>query len=70
MVNSLHGENDNYNYHSASEMSLTEQLESAKKALASAIRLSQINNSDYWDDKITEIKKRILQLEQSITINS
>lgn len=53
-------------------MSLTEQLNSAKEALVSAIRLSQTNKSDFLDNKIIEIKERILQLEQeqSATINS
>jgi hypothetical protein len=63
MNKSFSGEYDNYNYHSAEEMSLSEQIESAKKALASAIRLSRINESDYWDKKIIEIKQRIQQLE-------
>ena len=65
MAKSLYGENDNYCYRSANEMSLAEQLDSAKKALVAAVRLSQTNRSDYWDNKIIEIKKRILQLEQS-----
>ena len=66
MSNSLHGENDNYNYRFSNEMSLTEQLDSAKKALASAERLSQKNESYYLEKKIIEIKKRIQQLEQLI----
>ncbi|MBO5342201.1 MAG: hypothetical protein J6A73_05930 [Lachnospiraceae bacterium] len=60
----MYGENDNYHYRSSSEMSLTEQLNSAKEALDAAIRLSQTNKSDYLDNKIIEIKERILQLEQ------
>lgn len=59
-------EYDNYYYRSSREMSLTEQLDSAKKALVSATRLSRINENDYWDDKIIEIKKRIQQLEYKV----
>ena len=66
MSNSLHGENDNYNYRSSNEMSLSEQLDSAQKALASAVRLSHKNESYYLKKKIIEIKKRIQQLEQLI----
>lgn len=68
MNRSLCGEYDNYDYRSADEMSLQEQMESAKKALASAMRLSKTNKNDYWDRKIIEIKQRIQQLE-SMNLN-
>jgi hypothetical protein len=67
MNKSLCGEYDNYNYHPAEEMSLTEQMESAKEALASAMRLYQINKSDYLDKKIIEIKQKIQELESMKT---
>ena len=70
MNKSLCGEYDKYFYRSSSEMSLTEQVDSAKKSLESAIRLSQINKNDYWGNKIIEIKKRIQQLEQLIVNNT
>ncbi len=69
MNKSLRGEYDNYFYRSSTEMSLAEQLDSAKKALISATRLSQINKNDYWSNKIIEIRKKIQQLEQ-LMLNS
>lgn len=64
MDKSLLGEYDNYDYRSADEMTLEEQIESAQKALAAVIRLSQCNKSDYLDKKKTEIQLRIQQLEK------
>ncbi len=69
MNKSLRGEYDKYFYRSSTEMSLAEQLDSAKKALISATRLSQINKNDYWSNKIIEIRKKIQQLEQ-LMLNS
>ena len=64
MDKSLRGEYDNYDYRSADETTLEEQIESAKKALAAVIRLSQSNKSDYLDKKKTEIELIIQQLEK------
>ena len=64
MIKSLRGENDNYLYHSANELTLSQQIESAQKALSSVIRLSQTDKNDYWGKKKTEIESRIQQLEK------
>jgi hypothetical protein len=63
MDRSFYGEYDNYSYRSAEEMSLAEQIESAEKALAAAMRLSKTNKSPCWDGKIAEIQQRIQQLK-------
>ncbi len=63
MNKSLQGEYDNYSYCSADELTITDQIESAKKALAAVIRLSHINKSNYWEKKKTEIQLKIQSLE-------
>ena len=45
------------------ELTITDQIESAKKALAAVIRLSHINKSNYWEKKKTEIQLKIQSLE-------
>ena len=65
MNKSLQGEYDNYIYRPADELTIADQIESAKKALASVIRLSHINKSNYWEKKKTEIQLRIQHLESS-----
>lgn len=60
----LRGEYDNYNYRSATEMTLEEQIESARKALAAVIWLSETGRSDYLDKKKTEIELRLEHLEK------
>ncbi len=68
MNKSLRGENDNYHYRFPEEMSLEEQLDSAKKTLVSVEELLQNNNyyTVFLNNKIIEIKKRIQQLEKLI----
>ena len=51
--NSIYGEYDNYDYCSVEGMSLDEQIVFTKKALKSAIRLSQNNKNEYWEKKIS-----------------
>jgi hypothetical protein len=63
MNRSLYGEYDGYDYRPVEEMTLQEQIESAKKALVAAKKLSQTRKSDSLDQKIVEIKHRIQQLE-------
>jgi hypothetical protein len=48
-------------------MSLDEQISFMKKTLESAIRISQINESDYIAKKIVEIKQKIQELESMKT---
>ncbi len=57
------GEYDGYDYRTSAEMTLQEQLDSTKKALASAIRLVESNKSDNMNKKIEEIKQKLQQLE-------
>ena len=63
ILGGVRGEYDNYNYRSANEMTIAEQIESAKKALESVIRLSRNNPNNYWEKKKAEIQLRIKQLE-------
>ncbi|MBO4373619.1 MAG: hypothetical protein J5829_00775 [Lachnospiraceae bacterium] len=61
--NTIYGEYDNYDYSSVEGMSIDEQIVFTKKALKSAIRLSQNNKNEYWEKKISEIKEKLKQLE-------
>ena len=61
--NSIYGEYDNYDYSSVEGMSIDEQIVFTKKALKSAIRLSQNDKNEYWEKKISEIKEKLKQLE-------
>ena len=63
MNKSFQGENDNYVYRSADELTIADQIASAKRALASVIRLSHINKSNYWEEKKAEIQIKIQRLE-------
>lgn len=57
---------DEYNindYRTSAEMTLDEQIDSTKQALASAIRLLKHDESDYLNNKITVIEHRLQQLE-------
>lgn len=60
----MYGEYDNYDYSSADEMTIDEQLSFMKKALNSAIEISKINKDTYWIDKIEYIKAKIKESEQ------
>ena len=63
-MSSEYGEYDNYDYRSAEETTLEEQIESARKALAAVIRLSETGRSDYLDKKKTEIELRLEHMEK------
>lgn len=65
----VYGEYDNYDYSSAEGMSLDEQLSFMKKALNSAVSISQKNKSDFWNNKVAEIQFKIEQLEQQKALN-
>ena len=57
---------DEYNkndYRTSAEMTLDEQIDSTKQALASAIRLLKDDESDYLNNKVTVIEHRLQQLE-------
>jgi uncharacterized membrane-anchored protein len=64
MDRSFCGEYDNYNYRPVEEMTLEEQLESAKKSYDAVMRLSQREKNAYLDEMIIRIKQRIQLLEQ------
>lgn len=59
----IQGEYDNYDYRTSAEMTLDEQIDSTKQALASAIQLLKDKESDYSNDKVNEIEHRLQHLE-------
>lgn len=59
----MQGEYDNYDYRTSAEMTLDEQIDSTRQALASAICLLKDNESDYLKNKVKEIDYRLQQLE-------
>lgn len=59
----MQGEYDNYDYQTSAEMTLDEQIDSTKQALASAIQLLKDDESDYLNNKVKEIEHRLQQLE-------
>jgi uncharacterized membrane-anchored protein len=64
MDRSYYGEYDNYNYRPVEEMTLEEQLESAKKSYDAVMRLSQREKNAYFDEMMIRIRERIQLLEQ------